>query len=68
MLLNMKIARVKKNYTQTKLAEVAGTSVPTIQRLEAGKADYTKTQYATLLNIASALDLTVEQLTQKEGG
>ncbi len=67
MLLNMKIARVKKNYTQIKLAEVTGISVPTIQRLEAGTADYTKTQYATLLNIASALDLTVEQLVQKEG-
>lgn len=61
----MKLARVKKNYSQSKLAEVTGLSVPTVQRIETGKVDFTKTQYITLLNIANALDLTVEQLTER---
>jgi len=56
----IKEAREEKKMTQEELAEKSGVSRGTISALESGVERTTTTK--TLLKIASALDLTVDQL------
>jgi transcriptional regulator with XRE-family HTH domain len=50
----LSMARLEKNLTQVQLAEEAGVSKSTVQRLEGGEV---ATQLAALLRVCRALDL-----------
>ncbi len=54
----IRMARAKRRWTQPQLAEAAGLTKPTIVRVEAGRPCSAR----TLLKIAAALQLTVEEL------
>lgn len=58
-ILNLKVARVKKNLTQKQLAELVGVSSSTINRIETGnqipKVDI-------LLKLAEILEVSAEEL------
>lgn len=56
----IKEMREKRKMTQERLAELSGVSRTTIWALESGNAKTTTTK--TLLQIATALDTTVDQL------
>lgn len=58
--MNLKLSRVKNNYSQTDLSIKAGVSRTTISNIENGKID--NIQLGTLKKIAAALNSTVEEL------
>ncbi|MBO9712745.1 helix-turn-helix transcriptional regulator [Sphingomonas sp.] len=60
----VKALREAKAWTQEHLAEAAGVSVRTVQRLEAGKGFASETALA----VAAALDVDVRELTRREDG
>ena len=58
-ILNLKVARVKKNLTQKQLAELVGVSSSTINRIETGKQI---TKVDMLLKLAEILEVSAEEL------
>ena len=52
--------------SQAQLAEKAGIKVGTIQKLESGERSIGKSQVDTVLPLAKALGVTVEQLVEAE--
>lgn len=60
MKFRLKDLRIKKGYTQEKLAEVSGVSRPTIWQIE-NKDDY-DTSIGTLERLADALDCKVSDI------
>ena len=61
--LNMKIERVKKGFTQEKLAELSEVSTKHITKIEKGKV--TPSIYL-VYKIAKALEVTIDSLTDRE--
>lgn len=61
--LNMKIERVKKGFTQEKLAELSEVSTKHITKIEKGKV--TPSIYL-VYKIAKALEVTIDTLTDRE--
>ena len=62
MLVNLRNARVSKNFTQTDVARACGVSPALISRLESGTRRGT---LPVVLRIAAVLGVTVEDLTGK---
>ena len=58
-ILNLKVARVKKNLTQKQLAELVGVSSSTINRIETGKQVL---KLDMLLKLAEILEVSAEEL------
>ena len=56
---NLRAERARKNYTQEKLAEMAGVSIEYISRVENEKICPT---ILTIANIATALDVNLDTL------
>nr|WP_244756106.1 helix-turn-helix domain-containing protein [Pseudoxanthomonas helianthi] len=52
----MRAARALLGIDQKKLAEMAGVSLPTIQRMEASKEEHVRGVVSTLTKIVEALD------------
>ena len=61
--LNMKIERVKKGFTQEKLAELSEVSTKHITKIEKGKV--TPSIYL-VYKIAKALEVTIDTLTDRK--
>ena len=62
-LLNLKLARIKKELTQKELAELVGVSVATINRIETGK----QVLKIDMLNkLAEVLEIPVNDLLEKK--
>jgi transcriptional regulator with XRE-family HTH domain len=55
-------ARRAAGLTQTQLAEKAGIKIGTIRKLESGERSIMKAQLDTILPLARALNVTVEEL------
>ncbi len=56
---NIKVERVKKDYSQEKLAEIAGIQMQHLSKIENGESDI---KFTTLLAIMRALDVSFEKL------
>ncbi|MBS6887298.1 MAG: helix-turn-helix transcriptional regulator [Clostridium sp.] len=63
-MMNLKVARVIKGFTQERLAEKSGVCRTTISRLEQNKGDNIKND--TKNKIADALNFTVDELFNKD--
>lgn len=57
---NVKIARIKKEWTQRDLSSISGVGITSINKIE--KYGIENTKLSTLKKIAAALDSTVEEL------
>lgn len=60
----LKTIRESKGLSQSKLAEVSGVNLRTLQYYEQGYKDINKAQGITLLKISQALDCTIEDLLE----
>ena len=60
-ILNLKVARVKKNLTQKQLAELVGVSSSTINRIETGKQVL---KLDMLSKLAEVLEIQVNELLE----
>lgn len=56
---NIKVERVKQDYSQEKLAEIAGIQMQHLSKIENGESDI---KFTTLLAIMQALDVPFEKL------
>lgn len=65
MLIEMKIARIKKGFTQQDLANIVGYSVPTIRNIESKLANIKNAKYGTVSKVANTLDISVEKLIKE---
>ena len=63
-MMNLKVARVIKGFTQERLAEKSGVCRTIISRLEQNKGDNIKND--TKNKIADALNFTVDELFNKD--
>lgn len=61
-MINLKIERIKRRWTQEKLAEVSKVGRVTISNIERGKQSILDTPAGTLLKIAKALDTDITTL------
>lgn len=61
-LVMIKILRKHKGLTQSELAYKSKVTLLTIQKLENGWTDPYESKYSTLMRIANALNITVEDL------
>lgn len=61
-LINMKLARVKKDLSQKELGNMLGVSSATINRIELGKQNITLSR---LKDIAKALDVDPKELIEE---
>ncbi|MBS5986580.1 helix-turn-helix transcriptional regulator [Clostridium sp.] len=62
--MNMKLERIKKNWSQTDLSLAAKVCRTTISQIEKGQID--NIRFGTLKKLAAALNSTVEELFLKE--
>ena len=60
---NIKVERVKKDYSQEKLAEIAGIQMQHLSKIENGESDI---KFTTLLAIMNALAVPFEKLYSRE--
>ena len=58
--------RIKKNMTQSLLAEKSGVSVRTIQNLEQGRRDLNKSPFEIVYKLAKALECDIAELYSEE--
>lgn len=65
MLIEMKIARIKKGFTQQDLANIVGSSVSTIRNIESKLANIKNAKYGTVSKVANTLDISVEKLIKE---
>ncbi len=56
---NLKVERVKKDYTQEKLAELSDVQMQHISKIEKGECNI---KFLTLIALLKALDIPFEQL------
>ena len=61
-LINIKILRKHKGMTQKELSIKSGVNVLTIQNIENGWTDPYETKYSTLVKLAGALKVKVDDL------
>lgn len=64
MGLNLKIARIKKGFTQEEVCKSVGIGRTTLSQLEQGKKD---PKLSVLIKLSKVLDVTVEELISDEG-
>ena len=62
-MLNLKLSRIKKGYSQAKLAEIVGVSGYSISRYETGVQS---PSVETLLKLSDVLEVTTDYLLGKE--
>jgi putative transcriptional regulator len=62
--INLKIARIKKEYRQKDLAKIVGSTEATISRLEQGLI--TNPRLSLMRKISKALDTPIQELFFKE--
>lgn len=60
----LKTIRESKEMSQSKLAEVSGVNLRTLQYYEQGYKDINKAQGITLLKLSQALECTIEELLE----
>ena len=63
---NLKRIRESKNTSQSKLSDVSGVNLRTLQYYEQGYKDINKAQAITLYKLAQALECTIEDLLEIE--
>lgn len=61
----LKTIREFKEMSQSKLAEVSGVNLRTLQYYEQGYKDINKAQGITLLKLSQALECTIEDLLEE---
>ena len=61
---NLKQIRESKNMTQSKLSEISGVNLRTLQDYEQGHKDINKVAGITLYKLAQALECNVEDLLE----
>lgn len=61
----LKTIRESKEMSQSKLAEVSGVNLRTLQYYEQGYKDINKAQGITLLKLSQALECTIEDLLEE---
>ena len=62
-LMNMKLARIKKDLSQKELGNMLGVSSATINRIELGKQNVTLSR---LKDIAKVLDVDMKEILEEE--
>jgi len=62
MMLNLKVARVKKQYTQTDLAVKIGVSLTTVSSWEIGRG---KPSMDNLIKLSNILEISIDELVKK---
>lgn len=60
----LKLIRESKNLSQSKLAELSGASLRTIQHYEQGSKDINKAQVNILLKLSQVLECSIEDLLE----
>lgn len=65
-MTNLKETRLAKNMTQSKLAEISGVNLRTLQDYEHGRKDINKAEAMTVYKLAEALDCNVWELLEFE--
>lgn len=60
----LKTIRESKEISQSKLSEISGVNLRTLQYYEQGYKDINKAQGITLLKLSQALDCTIEDLLE----
>lgn len=60
----LKNIRESKNMTQSKLSEISGVNLRTLQDYEQGKKDINGVRGITLYKLAQALECTIEDLLE----
>lgn len=63
-MTHLKEIRIKRNFSQSELAEFSGVSIRMIQSYEQGAKDINKAAAITVYRLASTLGVTVEQLLE----
>jgi transcriptional regulator with XRE-family HTH domain len=61
-MLNLKVARVKKQYTQTDLAVKIGVSLTTVSSWEIGRG---KPSMDNLIKLSNILEISIDELVKK---
>lgn len=61
-MIKLKIARIKKGWTQEKLSEESGVNRITISKIESGKQSIEGMQVGILIKLAKALNSTPQEL------
>ena len=61
---NLKQIRESKNFTQSKLSELAGVNIRIIQYYEQGSKDINKAQGMTLYKLSHVLQCNIEDLLE----
>lgn len=59
---NIKKLRIERNITQTQLTMMTGIPTATISGLETGKRDIANHEFKTILTLAKALNVNIEDL------
>lgn len=67
-MTNLKRIRTDAGLSQSQLAEAAGVSLRTLQHYEQGERDINKAQGQTLLTLARALCVTIEDILELQEG
>lgn len=63
-MIKLKQYRENNNLSQSKLAELSGVNLRTIQSYESGSKDINKAQALTLYKLANVLKCTIEELLE----
>ncbi|WP_418567000.1 helix-turn-helix transcriptional regulator [Peptacetobacter sp.] len=63
-MIKLKQYRENHNLSQSKLSELSGVNLRTIQSYEGGLKDINKAQALTLYKLAKVLDCTIEDLLE----
>ena len=65
-MTNLKETRLAKKMTQSKLSEISGVNLRTLQDYEQGRKDINKAEAMTVYKLAEALDCNVWELLEFE--
>lgn len=66
-MIKLKEYRENNNLSQSKLSELSGVNLRTIQSYEGGLKDINKAQALTLYKLAKVLNCTIEELLELPG-
>ena len=64
--MSLKVERIKKNFTQSKLSELSNVSITTISRIEKWGLLKADVKFSNLIKLAKALDITIEELIKDQ--
>lgn len=65
-MTNLKNIRIAQNITQSKLAEISGVNLRTLQDYEQGRKDINKAEALTVYKLSLALECEVKHLLELE--